>query len=159
MRTDPTDNGGLFIGRRPGTRPTVYRALPPRGTATRRTIDGVLATLLLLTMALVCLLFWGPLPAAWLWVGSQTQYVTDSPEVGLLTVFFGLLFSLLIGLMVCKRIDGTWILVRRAAGHDQRQGALGRVFGLTCFVGAILFALWFILLSGAELAPLGIHGP
>ena len=25
MRTDPTDNGGLFIGRRPGTAPIRYR--------------------------------------------------------------------------------------------------------------------------------------
>jgi hypothetical protein len=156
VRTDPTDNGGLFIGRRPGTKPTVYRALPPKGTPTRRTVDRVLSLVLLLTMALVCLSFWGPLPLGWLWVGSRVQGVTDSPEVGLLTVFFGLLFSLLIGLAICKRIDATWILVRRAAGHDQREGVIPKVFGITCFVGAVLFAGWFILFSGSELAPLGI---
>ena len=31
MKTDPTDTGGLFVGRRPGTRPIRYRALPERG--------------------------------------------------------------------------------------------------------------------------------
>jgi hypothetical protein len=156
VRTDPTDTGGLFVGRRPGTRPIIYRALPPRGTRLRRSIDGSLATVLLVTMGLVCLLFWGPLPAAWLWVGSQVQYWTDSPSIGLLATFFGLLFTLVLGLVVCKRIDGTWILVRRAAGHDQREGALGKVFGITCAVGAVIFAGWLVLFSGADLAPLGI---
>ena len=33
MRTDPTDTGGLFVGRRPGTAPTRYRAQPERGSA------------------------------------------------------------------------------------------------------------------------------
>ena len=40
MRTDPTDNGGLFVGRRPGTRPIKYRALPQRGDDRRRRIDN-----------------------------------------------------------------------------------------------------------------------
>ncbi len=32
MRTDPADNGGLFVGRRPGTAPVHFRALPERGS-------------------------------------------------------------------------------------------------------------------------------
>ena len=28
MKTDPSDTGGLFVGRRPGTRPVKYRRLP-----------------------------------------------------------------------------------------------------------------------------------
>ena len=37
MRTDPTDTGGLFIGRRPGTRPIQYRDAPEyRGGARQR---------------------------------------------------------------------------------------------------------------------------
>ena len=32
VRTDPTDNGGLFVGRRPGTAPVRYRDLPERAT-------------------------------------------------------------------------------------------------------------------------------
>ena len=31
VRTDPTDTGGLFVGRRPGTAPTRYAAPPERG--------------------------------------------------------------------------------------------------------------------------------
>jgi hypothetical protein len=159
VRTDPSDTGGLFIGRRPGTKPIKYRRLPPRGTARRRALDNGLAIAVLALIGLVCLLFWGPLPAAWLWVGSHVQYWTGSVSAGILSAFAGLLFTLLLALAVCKQLDGAWILIRRAAGHDQREGALGRVFAVTCATGAIVFALWFLLFSGAELAPLGIQGP
>ena len=50
--------------------------------------------------------------------------------------------------MVLKRIDRAWILVRRAAGVDQRQGALGRVFAITACVCAAVFAFWFIVING-----------
>ena len=36
MKTDPTDTGGLFVGRRPGTAPVRYRALPERGSESRQ---------------------------------------------------------------------------------------------------------------------------
>jgi len=61
VRTDPTDTGGLFVGRRPGTAPTRYGAPPEQGGATRRRADALLAHLLLLLMIVLNLLFWGPL--------------------------------------------------------------------------------------------------
>jgi len=70
-----------------------------------------------------------------------------------LFVFGALIFSL----MLMKRVDRAWILVRRSAGHDQREGALGRVFGFTCAVGAAAFSVWLLLFSGAHLAPTGIR--
>ncbi len=42
-RNDPTDTGGLFIGRRPGTGPLHFRGSPERGGGGRRRADGVLA--------------------------------------------------------------------------------------------------------------------
>jgi len=159
VRVDPTDTGGLFIGRRPGTRPIRYRALPERGSRARRRIDDALAAALLVLEGLVSLSFWGPLPAAWLWVGSHVQFWTGSVSAGILSAFAGLLATLLVGLVICKRIDHAWILVRRAAGHDQREGVMGRVFGVTCAVGAVIFVAWFLLFSGSELAPMGIQGP
>ena len=47
-----------------------------------------------------------------------------------------------------NRIDQAWILVRRAAGHDQRTGVLARIFAVTAVVGAALFALWFLVIHG-----------
>jgi hypothetical protein len=148
MRTDPTDNGGLFVGRRPGTAPVRFRALPRRGGELRRRIDGSLASFLLAGMTLLCLLCWGPIPLACLWLGSQADYLSGSVSLGLL-VSFAALFALLFGtLAVMKKLDGAWLLVRRAAGHDQRTGALGRIFAATAIVCALAFTLWFVVLHG-----------
>jgi hypothetical protein len=148
MRTDPTDNGGLFVGRRPGTAPVRFRSLPERGGDLRQRVDGSLATLMLAAITLLCLLCWGPIPLACLWVGSQANYLTGSVSLGILVSFAGL-FALLFGaLSLMKRLDGAWILVRRAAGFDQRTGVLGRIFAATAVVCALGFVLWFLVIHG-----------
>jgi hypothetical protein len=148
VRTDPTDTGGLFVGRRPGTAPVRYRSLPERGTPARQRADALLAHALLGLMVLVNLLFWGPIPALSLWVASQVQYLTGSVGLGILVGFALLLVLLFGGLAVMKRIDAAWIVVRRAAGIDQRSGVIGRVFAVTAVIGAILFTAWLLLIGG-----------
>jgi hypothetical protein len=148
VRTDPTDNGGLFVGRRPGTAPTKYRALPERGSAGRRTADRFIAHGLLAVEILISLLFWGPIPAGALWLASRVQYWGGNVGVAILVGFAAMLAVLIGGLMVLKRVDRAWILVRRAAGIDQRQGAMGRVFAVTAAIGAAVFAFWFIVING-----------
>jgi hypothetical protein len=148
MRTDPTDNGGLFVGRRPGTAPVHFRALPERGGALRQRVDGSLASVMLAAMTLLCLLCWGPIPLGCLWLGSQANYLTGSVSFGIL-VSFAALFALLFGaLSLMKRADNAWILVRRAAGYDQRTGILGRVFAITAVVCTLAFLLWFLVIHG-----------
>jgi len=148
MRTDPSDNGGLFVGRRPGTAPIRYRALPERGSESRQRVDGSFANMLLAAIVLLSLLCWGPIPLACLWVGSQINYVTGSVGLGILVAFVAL-FVLLFGtLSLLRRLDHAWILVRRAAGHDQRGGVLGRVFGATAAVCGVAFAFWFLVIHG-----------
>ena len=49
---DPTDTGGLFIGRRPGTRPIRYRDTPVRKGTTRQRADDWLAFGLLIVLIL-----------------------------------------------------------------------------------------------------------
>ena len=148
MRTDPTDTGGLFVGRRPGTAPVRFRALPKRGSDRRQRVDGSLAGTLLAGMIALSLLCWGPIPLACLWLGSQADYLSGSVGLGILVAFLAL-FPLLFGtLALLKRMDQAWILVRRAAGHDQRTGALGRVFAATVAVCAIAFFLWFLVFHG-----------
>jgi hypothetical protein len=154
-RTDPTDNGGLFVGRRPGTAPVKYRALPERGTRRRQQVDTLLAAAILVLMVFVCLLFFGPIPVAWLWIASRVQYAFDTISLAILVAFVGMLFTLLLGLRVLRRIDLTWILVRRAAGVDQRDGVMSRVFAYSAALAAILFFGWLILIAGpgSTLAP------
>ena len=83
VRTDPTDNGGLFVGRRPGTAPVRYRDDPDRGGDRRRHVDNAIALAILVVMVLVAATFWGPIPMAWLWIGSQIQVLTDSVSLGI----------------------------------------------------------------------------
>lgn len=148
MRTDPAENGGLFVGRRPGTAPVHYRDAPERGSSLRQRIDGSLAGLLLAAMIVLSLLCWGPIPIGCLWVGSEANYLTGSVSLGILLAF-AFLFATLFGtLALLKRLDNAWILVRRAAGHDQRGGALGRIFGATAVICAAVFAVWFLLIHG-----------
>jgi hypothetical protein len=148
MRTDPSDTGGLFVGRRPGTGPVHFRELPERGGEVRQRVDGSFAGLLLFAMTVISLLCWGPIPLACLWIGSEVDYLLGSVFVGIGIAFLAL-FPLLFGaLSILRRLDQAWILVRRAAGHDQRTGALGRVFAATAAICALVFVFWFVVIHG-----------
>ena len=147
-RNDPTDTGGLFIGRRPGTGPLHYRSAPEPGGAGRRRADGVLAAIVLVAETLLCLSVWGPQPLAWLWIGSQADYLAGSHFLGTAVAFFGILASLLVTLSLAARLDRFWRLVRRAAGHDQREGALARIFGASAVIALAAFAVWFLVIEG-----------
>ena len=148
MRTDPTDNGGLFIGRRPGTAPIRYRVAPQRSLGIRRVFDKVFAASILAGMTLVSMTFWGPIPAAWLWIGAQVKHQTDSGSLAIVVSSLGILSTLLGGLVLLKRLDHFWMLVRRAAGYDQRTGMIGPVFAVATILGVALFVLWFLFLAG-----------
>ena len=148
MRTDPSDTGGLFVGRRPGTAPTRYRKLPQRGGEARQRVDGSLAGVLFAAMTVLCLLCWGPIPIACLWIGSEVNYLTGSVSFGILVAFAALLVLLFGSLAILRRMDHAWILVRRAAGHDQRTGVLGRIFAATAVICAVVFIFWFLVIHG-----------
>ncbi|HEV7163523.1 MAG TPA: hypothetical protein VGN25_09735 [Solirubrobacteraceae bacterium] len=148
MRSDPSENGGLFVGRRPGTAPIRFRNLPQRAGDLRQRLDSSFAGLLLGAMIVLSLLCWGPIPIACLWLGSEANYLSGSVGLGILVAFIGLFVLLFGALSLLRRLDNTWILVRRAAGHDQRGGVLGRIFGATAVVCGLIFAVWFIVIHG-----------
>jgi hypothetical protein len=147
-RNDPTDTGGLFIGRRPGTAPLHYRAAPETGGSRRRRTDATLAAVILAVETVLCLSLWGPQPAGWLWVGSQVDYHTNSVMAGITVAFAGMIATLMLTLAVASRIDRVWRLLRRAAGHDQREGMLGRIFAVTAIVAGGAFLFWFVIIQG-----------
>jgi hypothetical protein len=157
VRTDPTDNGGLFVGRRPGTAPVRYRDQPEPADGARRRADGAFAAGILAVMGLIAATFWGPIPMAWLWIGAQFQHLSGSVSLAILIAFVGMLLTLMAGLSLVKRLDQFWILVRRAAGHDQRSGAIGPVFATAAVIGTTLFCIWLFVIAGpgASLAPTG----
>ena len=133
---DPTDTGGLFIGRRPGTAPVHFKAAPPDTSRQRLRRDGLLAHALLAVEVILCLSLFGPQPLGWLWIGSQVDYLTGSAIAGISTVMLGCLASLMLTMAVAKRVDHAWKLVRRAAGHRQERGALESIFVASVGVGA-----------------------
>ncbi|MFL5845802.1 MAG: hypothetical protein ACJ762_14030 [Solirubrobacteraceae bacterium] len=147
MKTDPSDTGGLFVGRRPGTRPVKYRDIPEVDEG-RRGRDKFLAAAILVLMTIIGVSFWGPIPAGCLWIGSRFNYWTDSVIVGLVTAFGAMLLVLFMGLAAMKRLDQFWILIRRAAGHDQREGVIGRIFAISAAIGVVLFTVWLLIFAG-----------
>jgi hypothetical protein len=147
-RNDPTDTGGLFIGRRPGTARVHYAATPDPGTSRRQRVDRALAAFVLLVETLVCLTLWGPQPLAWLWVGSQVDYQTGSVSFGILVAFVGMIATLMLTLALLVRLDAIWKVVRRAGGIDQREGVLPRIFMVTAIVAALAFGFWFLIIQG-----------
>ena len=154
-RNDPTDTGGLFIGRRPGTGPLHYRGAPERGGGGRQRTDATLALVVLGLEVLVCLTLWGPQPVAWLWVGSQVNYWSGSVTFGIAVAFAGMIATLMMSLAVAHRLDRMWRILRRAAGHEQRDGVLARIFAATAIVAGLAFLFWFVILEGPapSLAP------
>jgi hypothetical protein len=144
---DPTDTGGLFIGRRPGTAPVRYRD-PGPSSEIRRRMDGWLAHGLLAVELLLCLSLFGPQPLAWLWIGSQVDYLTGYVTAGIATIMIGCLASLLLTMAAAKRVDHAWKLVRRAAGHRQERGALERIFASCVGIAFVAFAIWFLIIQG-----------
>lgn len=147
-RSDPSETGGLFVGRRPGTAPLRFRALPQLAGERRKRADATIANLLFAAMVLLCLLCWGPIPLACLWITSQIDYLTGSVGLGVLIGFTALGVLLFGTLALLKRLDYAWMLVRRAAGHDQRNGALSRIFAVTVIVCASAFFFWLLIIHG-----------
>ena len=148
MRADPSENGGLFIGRRPGTAPIRFRDVLQRGGPMRERADGCLATATLAATAALGLLCWGPIPLLCLWVGSRVDYASGSISLGIVTAFATLLILLFGALQAMHEVDRVWVVLRRAAGHDQRSGALDRVFAITAVLGAAIFIFWFLVIHG-----------
>lgn len=156
-KNDPTDTGGMFLRRRPGTATVHYREVVAPASLARGRFDRTLAALLLVLETLVGLSLWGPQPLAWLWVGSQIEYLSGTPTLGVLSAFLGMLATLLATIAVMKRIDRAWKLVRRAAGYDQRSGAIEWIFVVSVTIGVSIFLVWFAFFAdpAAQLGPQG----
>ena len=152
---DPTETGGLFIGRRPGTAPLRYRTRPEQPTGRRRRFDAALAGAILVVETLLCTTLWGPQPAAWLWVGSRIFHETDSIGLAILTAFAGMLITIMGTLAIAMRLDRAWKIVRRAGGHEQKNGMLERIFVISMAIAGIAFLIWFLVIQGpgSDIAP------
>jgi hypothetical protein len=121
----------------------------------RRAADNLLAHGLLAIEIVLCLSLLGPQPLAWLWIGSQVDYLTGYVTAGIATIMLGCLASLMLTMAAAKRVDHAWKLVRRAAGHHQERGALERIFAASVAIAFVAFTFWFLIVEGPgpSLAP------
>ena len=119
------------------------------GSSLRRRADGTLANMLLAAMVAHQPPLLGadpdPLPVDRL-AGRLPR--PGSVSLGILVAFLAVVAALFGALAVLTRIDAAWMLVRRAAGHDQRRGVLGRVFATAAVIGVSIFLLWFLVIHG-----------
>jgi hypothetical protein len=145
---DPTETGGLFIGRRPGTAPLRYRGKPATGSAVRRRFDAILAGGILVVEALLLATIWGPQPAGWLWIGSHVYHSVGSVTFGILVAFVGMLTTIFMTIAIAMRLDRIWKLVRRASGHEQKKGALEPMVVTSMVIAGSAFLLWFLIIHG-----------
>jgi hypothetical protein len=146
---DPTDTGGLFVGRRPGTRPVRFPNLPADTPGRRRNGDKLLAAFLLVVEFVLCMSIWGPQPAFALWFGSHVQYWSGgSVTLGILAAFAIMLVTLFTTLAIARRVDHAWKLVRRAAGYRQERGALERIFVAALIVVGGAYLFYFFIIQG-----------
>jgi hypothetical protein len=132
-----------------------YRGQPAEAGPGRRRADRGFAALLLFVEIVLCVSLWGPQPVGWLWVGSQVDYQTGSVSLGIVSAFVGMLFTLFITLVLAKRVDHAWKLVRRASGIRQEKGALERIFVISLMIVGSVFIFWFFIIEGPgpSLAP------
>ena len=103
--------------------------------------------LLALEIVIVCSC-WGPQPIGALWVGSQISYHADNLFLGIAIAFGLLLVSVMATLWLTVRLDSAWRILRRAAGHDQKEGVLGRIFMWTAIIFGAAFLFWLIVIQG-----------
>ena len=62
--------------------------------------------------------------------------------------FFGMLATLMLTLAIATRLDRVWRILRRAAGHEQQEGVLPRIFASRRSSRCVLFSLWFLIIQG-----------
>ena len=147
--SDPIDTAGLFIGRASTALPIPSRTRAGAGTTPlTRSLDHLLALgILLLEVALVASV-WVVQPLGCLWAASQIAYLSGSVALGLLGGLAGMLGTLWLTLLVLTRLDHAWKLTRRAAGCEQREGCLERLFVLATALVVPAFLVWLFAIAG-----------
>src|SRR3954468_12004969 len=105
---DPTETGGLFIGRRPRTAPLRYRARPATGGLARRRLDAALAAAIVSAETLLLTTLWGPQPAGWLWIGAHVFHSTGSVTAGITVAFCGMAVTIFSTIKLAMMMDAGW---------------------------------------------------
>ena len=97
---------------------------------------------------LLCPSIFGPQPLAWLWVGSQVTFATDSLTGGLATAFIGSVASICATVWVARRIERAWLTTRPNAPWLGGRGLFETALVVSTVVAVVGFMFWFFIIAG-----------
>lgn len=121
--------------------------------AARGATTNVAWVLVLALEALGSLAMWAAIPLAWLWIGGRIYALTKSLGADVAVAFLGFTLTLLLAVSMLRRLDESWIALRRRAGYEQKEGALTQVVTISATLALLLFLLWYYLLAKAYIIP------
>jgi hypothetical protein len=118
---------------------------------------GTSAALLLLLMFAGSLGMWVGAPLVWLWIGGRVQGATGSVGAAIGVILVGFVATVILFVPVLGWLARRHAEARAARGlEDLGRVALEGVMVVSATIAALLFAVWFFFLAGAEPIPLGL---
>ena len=96
---------------------------------------------------------WAAIPLAWLWIGGRVYSLTGSLGLDLGVAFLGFVLTLFLALSGLRRLDRSWIELRRRSGYEQKEGALPQVVTVSATLALVMFIAWYYLFSHAYVIP------
>jgi hypothetical protein len=120
-------------------------------------VRGRSTAFLLLLMFVGSLGLWVGAPVLWLWIGGRVQGATGSLGAAIAVILVGFITTVLLAVPVLAWLAGRHAEARAARSLDDLGRApLEGVMVVSATIAAVLFAIWFLFLAGAEPVPLGL---
>lgn len=117
---------------------------------------GLGALLVVAIMLIGSLVMWIGTPLLWLWVGGQIEGAGGSVGTAVVSAFVGAVLSIILLATVLSKLSDIYRANQRARGReDPGHFVLEAVLVTSAGVALVAFLLWFFLLSGAEVVPVG----
>jgi hypothetical protein len=135
---------GSWVATRPPPGAAAAAVQPAESVAARRAA-GAGALGIFLIEVLGAFIMWLPNPAAWLWVGARTYDATQRISLGGLAALIGILVSTTLLMMLLTRLDMRWVILRRRAGREQKEGALTQVVVVSATLALAAFYAWQVM--------------
>jgi hypothetical protein len=136
---------GSYAAARPTPAATAGAAIRPAEAPAARRLAGAGALGIFLIEVLGAFIMWLPNPVAWLWVGARTYDATQRISLGGLAALIGILISTTLLMMILTRLDMRWVVLRRRAGREQKDGALTQVVVVSATLALAAFYVWQVM--------------
>jgi hypothetical protein len=118
---------------------------------------GSSTAFLLLLMFVGSLGLWVGAPVLWLWIGGRVQGATNSLGAAIAAILVGFVATVMLTIPVLGWLSRRHAEARAARGlEDLGRVVLEGVMVVSAVIAAVVFAIWFFFLSGAEPIPIGL---